>query len=71
MAEKTEPKKKSSTKGKSDKNVPKEAEESVLSAHSLIEIKKKFVRVEYPGVVKNVNKAIETLGGIKSLELVI
>lgn len=31
----------------------------------------KFVRIEYPGLVKNVDKAIDTLGGIKRIEMVI
>ncbi|KAJ8970319.1 hypothetical protein NQ317_017555 [Molorchus minor] len=32
---------------------------------------KKIVRVEYPGFVKNVSKAIETLGGMHGIEMVV
>lgn len=33
------------------------------SAHQVTE----FVLVEYPGVIKNVQKSLETLGGIRTL----
>lgn len=32
---------------------------------------KKLVRIEYPGLVKNIDKAIETLGGMNRIEVVI
>lgn len=31
---------------------------------------KKLVRIEYPGLVKNLNKAMDTLGGINRIEMV-
>lgn len=34
-------------------------------------VQRKLVRVEYPGFVKNVDKALETMGGIENLENVI
>lgn len=36
----------------------------------IIKIDKRLVRIEYPGKVTNVVKAIETLGGINSIETV-
>lgn len=31
---------------------------------------KKFLRIEYPGIVQNVDKAVETFGGIERIEMV-
>lgn len=31
---------------------------------------KKFLRIEYPGVVQNIDKAMETFGGIERVEMV-
>lgn len=33
-------------------------------------LSKKILRIEYPGFVKNINKAIDTLGGINRIEMV-
>jgi hypothetical protein len=41
-----------------------------LDSNCIIRINKRLVRVEYPGEVKNINKAVETLGGLESIESV-
>lgn len=33
-------------------------------------LEKKFIRIEYPGLIKNIDKAMDTLGGINGIELV-
>lgn len=33
-------------------------------------INRKLLRIEYPGIVDNIDKALDTLGGISNVELV-
>ncbi|XP_057671656.1 general transcription factor 3C polypeptide 5 [Diorhabda carinulata] len=57
-----------------DKSKSSEALDENLSGidrKDIYKLDRKFVRIEYPGIVKNVSKAIETLGGIGNIEMVI
>ncbi|RZB39524.1 general transcription factor 3C polypeptide 5 [Asbolus verrucosus] len=40
-----------------------------IDPNCIIQINKRLVRIEYPGEVRNINKAIETLGGMDNIEL--
>ncbi|XP_044266481.1 general transcription factor 3C polypeptide 5 [Tribolium madens] len=42
--------------------------QNTLDPNCILQINKRLIRVEYPGEVKNVNKALETLGGIEQIE---
>ncbi|XP_063913517.1 general transcription factor 3C polypeptide 5 [Zophobas morio] len=46
----------------------KKKAENELDPKHIVQINKHLVRVEYPGEVKNVDRAIETLGGIHDIE---
>ncbi|CAH0556532.1 unnamed protein product [Brassicogethes aeneus] len=60
-------------KNKRNKCVAKQTNISMSKSNTseLVEVKKKLVRVEYPGIVKNLSKALETLGGNLALELAV
>lgn len=56
-----------------DNTDEKEAEtgnlyDKCLDPNCIMNIEKRLVRIEYPGEVKNVDKAIETLGGLDNIE---
>lgn len=42
----------------------------IIDESKIFRLTRKFVRIEYPGIVKNVPKALETLGGIYNVETV-
>lgn len=61
----------SSNKTKNRKKLENGAvHQSDLDPNCIIHINKRLVRVAYPGEVKNLDKAIETLGGIVNIESV-
>lgn len=38
--------------------------------HRKLKIDKKIVRIEYPGIIQNTDRALDTLGGINKIEKV-
>lgn len=58
-------------KGYMDVDCKKEIkDDQELLENEKLDIKCNIVRIEYPGLVKNTEKALETLGGLNALELV-
>lgn len=45
-------------------------ENNQQSQDDIFKVEKKILRIEYPGFVQNINKALETLGGINKIESV-
>lgn len=54
---------------KEEENIPPE-EETIHNAKFYPDFSRKFVCIQYPGIVQNVDRMIETLGGIENIETV-
>lgn len=52
-------------------NVPQKNSVDITPSTYYPSFSRKFVCVQYPAIVNNVDRAIETLGGVSSLEAVI